>query len=295
MRRPLAAILLCTALALNLAALVLPFLQVSVGLGRDEDYSLLHTVCLLWNSGFPYLAVLVAAFSVAFPFAKLAVLGGVWAGRLDPRWGSRVGAIGKWSMLDLFLVVLLLAVAYDRILVTATPEPGLLVFALAITCSLLAGELLHPPEEMEVPPRRGVAMALLLGCAFLGTFAALLLPLFQTDAWYLSDVAYSIAGLVPTLWKSGAAVPAIAVALFLIAMPLARLVCLVLVRRRGGPWAGRAALLSRWSMLEPFALALAIFIVEGKEQMPTALAPGAVALIIAIAVSTAASWLLTRR
>lgn len=295
MRRPLAAILLCVGLALNLAALVLPFLQVSVGLGGEEDYSLLHTVRLLWNSGFPYLALLVAGFSVVFPFAKLAVLGGVWAGRLDPHWGSRVGAVGKWSMLDLFLVVLLLAVAYDRILVTATPEPGLLVFALAITCSMLAGELLHPPEDADVPPRRGIAMGVLLGCAFLGTFAALLLPLFSTDAWFLSDAAYSIAGLVPTLWKSGAAVPAIAVALFLIAMPLARLACLVLVRRRGGPWAGRAALLSRWSMLEPFALALAIFVIEGKDQVPTALAPGAVALIVAIVVSTTASWILARR
>ena len=295
MRRPLAAILLCLALALNIAALVLPFLQVAVGLGGAETYSLLHTVRLLWNSGFPGLAVLVAGFSVVFPFAKLAVLGGVCAGRLDPVWGSRVGAVAKWSMLDLFLVVLLLAIAYDRILVTATPEPGLLCFALAITCSMLAGELLHPPEDAAVPPRRGAAMALLVACAFLGTFAALLLPLFSTDAWFLNDVAYSIVGLVPALWKSGAAVPAIAVALFLIAMPLVRLACLVLVRRRGGPWAGRAALLSRWSMLEPFALALAIFVVEGKEQVPTALAPGAVALAVAIAISTVAAWILSRR
>jgi len=90
-------------------------------------------------------------------------------------------------------------------------------------------------------------------------------------------------------------VPALAVGLFLVLMPVLRLGCLVLVSSRGSAWLPAAQLAGRWSMLEPFALALAIFIVEGKSTIPTALGHGGVVLIGAIAISTVASWLLTRR
>jgi paraquat-inducible protein A len=292
--RPGVAILLFLALTLNVAALFLPFVEVRLGLDR-QTYSLMHSVKMLWDFNLVYLAVLVAGFSVVFPFAKLAILTGVLHRKLAPVWASRVGAVGKWSMLDLFLVVLLLAVSYDRLLVDAVPQWGLLCFAVSITLSMLAGELLHPHEHMTQPAKHGVGAAALVWIAALGTAGSLLLPLFKTEAWFLSDVAYSIIGLTQTLWKAGALVPAVAVGLFLVALPVARLLSLVLVNRVGGAWAGRAALLSRWSMHEPFALALAIFVIEGEGTIPTALAPGAIALLMAITVTSSAAWVLTRR
>jgi paraquat-inducible protein A len=267
-----------------------------VRLGLDhQTYSLLHSVKMLWDFELKYLAVLVAGFSVVFPFAKLAILTGVLNGKLAPIWASRVGAVGKWSMLDLFLVVLLLGVSYDRLLVDAVPQWGLLCFAVSITLSMVAGELLHPPETDTHPARHGTVAAILVWLAAFGTAGSLLLPLFKTDAWFLSDVAYSIVGITRTLWQAGAFVPAVAVGLFLVAFPVVRLLALVLVNRLGGAWTARAALLSRWSMHEPFALALTIFVIEGEGTIPTALAPGAIALLIAIAMTSGAAWVLTRR
>lgn len=292
----LASILWFFALALNLAALFLPFVSVSIG-ASTEDYSLLHTVDLLWQYGFPYLAVLVGLFSVVFPFAKLLVLAGVnWRG-WSPRWATTVGGLGKWSMLDLFLVVLLLAVSYDRLLVSAVPQVGLACFAFAIICSMVVGELLHPrttsetTTEPKVIHRRPWSLAL----AILGTVLAMTLPLFATDAWFMSDVSYSLVGIGVTLWHAGALVPALAVAIFLVVMPVLRLGCLVMVSNRGHTWLPAARFTGRWSMLEPFALALAIFVVEGKNTIPTALGHGGIVLVGAIAISSLASLMQTRR
>lgn len=292
----LASILWFLALVLNLAALFLPFVSVTIG-ASTEDYSLLHTVDLLWQYGFPYLAVLVGLFSVVFPFAKLLVLAGVNWRSWSPRWATAVGGLGKWSMLDLFLVVLLLAVSYDRLLVSAIPQVGLACFACAIICSMVVGELLHPRKTSETTsePQKIYRRPWSLALAIVGTVLAMTLPLFATDAWFMSDVNYSLVGIGATLWQAGAWVPALAVAIFLVVMPVLRLGCLVMVSRRGHTWLPAAEFTGRWSMLEPFALALAIFVVEGKSTIPTALGHGGIVLVGAIAISTSASWLLTRR
>jgi paraquat-inducible protein A len=293
MRRTVAGVLLLLALAANIAALFLPFVHVGIGL-QGHDYSLLHTVDLLWSYGFPILAVVVCGFSVVFPFAKIAVLGAVHQGRLDARWAVTIGGLGKWSMLDLFLVVLLLVVAYDRLLVSAEPQPGLPCFAVAVLLAMVAGELLHAPVEQDPTTQRGTRSRLLLGATVIGTGLALTLPLFATDAWFLADHTYSILGMVGLLAKSHALIPAAITLLFLIITPLLRLGCLILAAKQGGRWPEHAATLGRWAMLEPFALAVAIFVVEGKSQIPTTLLQGSIVLILAILGSSLASWFLIR-
>ncbi len=281
------------AVALNVTALLLPFVTVTIGV-TSEDYSLLHTVSMLWKGGFPGLAALVGLFSVAFPFAKLVVLAGVCWGGWSSRWVTTIGSLGKWSMLDLFLVVLLLAVSYDRLLVAATPKLGLLVFTLGIIASMVVGELLHQPfDHQPVLAKKWRWMVLFM--AMIGTTASMLLPLFATDAWFMTDVAYSLPGIGQRLFEVGAWVPACAVGLFLIIMPVVRLVFLSLLVFAGQRWSPAARFAGRWSMLEPFALALAIFIIEGKATLPSALDHGGMVLIAAMAVSALSSTYLTHR
>ena len=282
------------AFAMNLAALVLPFVSVTIGTST-EDYSLLHTVRMLWQYGFPWLAVVVGLFSVVFPFAKLTVLAGVlWRG-WSPRWAVTIGSLGKWSMLDLFLVILLLAVSYDRLLVSAIPRIGLVCFTCAIISSMVVGELLHPQTASAAENHHVHRRPFSLALAIIGTGLAMTLPLFATDAWFMNDVSYSLVGIGLTLWHAGALLPALIVGLFLVIAPVLRLGCLVLVSRRGRTWLPASEFAGRWSMLEPFALALAIFIVEGKDSIPTALDHGGIVLVAAILISSAASWMLTRR
>jgi uncharacterized paraquat-inducible protein A len=197
-------------------------------------------------------------------------------------------------MLDVFLVVLLLAVAYDRMLISATPKAGLIVFTIAILGSMIAGELLHEPlDRQPVEPKRWRWLALV--SAGLGTAASLCLPLFATDAWFLRDSAFSVVGIGQSLWQLGAWFPALTVGLFLVLMPVVRVVFLALLVLGGARWAPAARFAGRWSMLEPFALALAIFIFEGRETIPSALEHGGLVLIVAMALAAFSSTLLTQR
>src|SRR6188768_1311745 len=138
------------ALALNTLALFVPFLRVDAVLRGDKLYSLPRSVLLLWDAGLYLLALLVAVFSIAFPFAKLAVL--FWAARehgsAERRslWLERVGRLGRWSMLDVFLAALLLGLTNDGFFVDTEPRVGLPLFALAVGLSLFAGELLEAAE-----------------------------------------------------------------------------------------------------------------------------------------------------
>lgn len=95
-------------------------------------------------------------------------------------------------------------------------------------------------------------------------------------------IRIAIAGL----WETGAQVLAAVIALFLVVAPI---VCglgalRVLARLRRGEHAGRAqhflAVLRHWVMLDVFALALGIFLVEGRAFVKTDLSWGAYLLAL---------------
>src|SRR6185436_5306905 len=114
---------------------------------------------------------------------KLAVL--FWAARQrgSPErrslWLERVGRLGRWSMLDVFLAALLLGLTNDGFFVDTEPRVGLPLFALAVGLSLFAGELLEAAEgPARVRPLRRASAGerLLLALTWLFLSAALAEP-----------------------------------------------------------------------------------------------------------------------
>src|SRR4051812_8033280 len=94
-RRRLVFSLLGVSLACNVAALLTPFMDLRIGFST-EPYSLLNSVRMMWSTGLYVLAALVVAFSVVFPFAKLAILSWVASGAtLDPRRQSWLSAVER--------------------------------------------------------------------------------------------------------------------------------------------------------------------------------------------------------
>lgn len=297
----LAIAMLATSAACNLAVLFLPFMQLRIGLG-SQPYSLFRSVRMFWDSGLYVLAVLVVGFSIVFPFAKLAVLTAVL--RADPagpghrRWLDRVERLGKWSMLDVLLVCLILTLTSGQLLVHATPLVGIPVFTAAIVLSMLTGELLSASlrrggsEERRSDPdpeavRRLVVWLALGGLALLG---ALLFPFLRIRDWKLTDNAYSLLVLPGVLWHAGSKTSAIIVGAFLIVAPVAAWLSAFgwwWRARRGIPAADRLArfeMLRRWSMIDVFGLALAIFLVEGDYLMRTEVRWGALFLVAVVAI-----------
>ncbi len=227
-RRLLAGLLLASSLLCNLRALTLPFMELRTGL-KHKPYSLLTSAHMLWTSHLQVLSVLVVAFSVVFPFIKLGVLSWFCAiGRLGGP-GRRVLALvellGKWSMLDVFLVCIILTLTSSRRLVEAKPLEGITVFVAAIILSMIAGETLSSglPHAAPKPssPKKFRHAAWLLPLAGLALAGALRYPFLQIHDWFVTDASYSIMEVIPALRQSGATVPGQIVGIFLIGIPIA--------------------------------------------------------------------------
>ena len=128
--------------ALLAAGLVLPVMTVDRLFVFASRFSILESLEALWNAEEFFLFAAIALFSVAFPLAKLLGLLVLWcaADIRNPRTRARaawVGHLGRWSMLDVFLVAILLVTIRSASVAGARTEPGLYVFGTAVVVSIL--------------------------------------------------------------------------------------------------------------------------------------------------------------
>ena len=108
----------------------------------DNSYSVVTGVFGLAEDRQYLLAAVVFFWSVVFPIAKLALLHWLWFARTDQaqrtavlRWLDK---LGKWSMLDVYIVAVLIVAVKLGPLAEVTVEPGLYVFGAAVLLSMLA-------------------------------------------------------------------------------------------------------------------------------------------------------------
>ncbi|MFI4870905.1 MAG: paraquat-inducible protein A [Phycisphaerales bacterium JB061] len=137
------AALAAAALVLYVPALTLPVMTLS-RLGHESVNSIWSgTVRLLAEGHYP-VGLTIFFFSIVAPIAKLSALFALCFGR---RWLSRgakastyhaVEFIGRWGMLDVLLVAILVAIVKLGDLVTVTPGPGVVVFGVVVLLSMLA-------------------------------------------------------------------------------------------------------------------------------------------------------------
>ena len=108
----------------------------------ENHYSVFTGVVELAKHGDILLALVIFFFSMVFPFIKLLVLSLIWFRELGEEeraftlhW---LGILGKWSMLDVFAVAILVVVAKLRDLTKVEPRVGVYLFGLAIMLSMMA-------------------------------------------------------------------------------------------------------------------------------------------------------------
>lgn len=108
-----------------------------------ETYSILDGVIAFWSGGRYGLFVLVFAFSVVLPIAKIAL--GFWAWRRSAQSQPALervlklfATVSKWSMLDVFMVAVLVLALEGSVITTADIHVGLLLFAAAVVTSSFA-------------------------------------------------------------------------------------------------------------------------------------------------------------
>lgn len=137
-------------------------------LGSMFDFGLTSTVTDMWDAEVYTLAVLIAFFSGAWPYVKLAVMLLSWI--LPPGLLSLerretflvvLDALGKWSLVDFFVMVLFLCAFYMdlvlapglEVLVTVKPKWGFYSFLLATMISLGLGHTIVACHRLVTEPK----------------------------------------------------------------------------------------------------------------------------------------------
>lgn len=140
------------AAVLYVPANALPIMTTVSALQREE-HTLLGGILELWNDGSWGLSVIVFIASIAVPVLKIGVLGLLaWTVRYAPDWRRLerarlfrlIEAIGHWSMLDVYVVVLLAATIHFGPLASVTAGLGLLSFASVVVLTMLATYAFDP-------------------------------------------------------------------------------------------------------------------------------------------------------
>jgi paraquat-inducible protein A len=154
--------LLIAAAWITLAAgLVLPIMTTTKEFWWFEidrtTWSLGSGIATLYTDGHALLAVVVATFTVIVPVVKLAVVTLLWNGGLPDTagrtWLGVLSVISKWSMLDVFVVGVVIVVSKLSSLADAQAREGLFVFAAHVLLSMVVTKLLHHLDSRRLAER----------------------------------------------------------------------------------------------------------------------------------------------
>ena len=157
--------MIIVSLYFNILALTTPFLTIYHFIEFNEVYSLFGAVQLMWGYKIYVIAVLIVGFSIIFPFVKLIFLFLICFVFKNAKTRFRtitiIEALAKWSMLDVFVVCILLVMTNNQVFVSSEPEVGVYYFLLAIfisiICSILVDYLCvitYPVSSEKINDRR---------------------------------------------------------------------------------------------------------------------------------------------
>jgi paraquat-inducible protein A len=302
-RPAIPAALLLLASATLAAGLSMPVVTLRSGLVRDS-YSVPEGIADLARSGEVALALIVLAFSVVFPIVKLVLLARVLFRPLPEEARARLvralELLGRWSMLDVFVIAILIGSVHLGILSEAYAERGIYVFGAGILLSMFATLSVHrllrvPRERLRVP--RASRAERWMSLSSLTLFAlGLFLPLMVVEKFRFWDHEYSVWSASARMLAEGEHVLGCSVLFFVVLLPLARLLGIVCLRWARSPerFARPVLELEKWAMLDVFGLALLVVVAKIGSVASVQTRVGFWVLLAAAALSLRDSWALRR-
>lgn len=144
--------LLAAAYILYIPANLLPIMETRSLFGVQED-TIMSGIVYLWLSGSAGLALVVFVASIMVPLLKLLALTLLAASvHFRPTWRPHqrarlfriVEAVGRWSMLDIFVVALLAALVQIKSLASIMAGPGAAAFGAVVVLTMLASLSFDP-------------------------------------------------------------------------------------------------------------------------------------------------------
>ncbi|MCP4702353.1 MAG: paraquat-inducible protein A [Gammaproteobacteria bacterium] len=133
---------MATALALFLPGIFMPLMSLHKFYIFSNQVSLASAVWQLFQEGEWLLFMILFGFSILFPLAKLIVLYLIWNRALEKqkleRYLNFLAHYGKWSMLDVFVVAVLVVTIKLGAMAYVEIHFGLYAFTASVILSMLA-------------------------------------------------------------------------------------------------------------------------------------------------------------
>lgn len=152
--------LLVISTILLLAGLFLPMLTITQFIVISNDFSVMSGITELWKAGQYVLFVVIACFSVVVPLAKIALLFKLLQNDNRPhpiklKLLSLIHDYGRWAMLDVMVVAMLIVTVKMGAIASIQIHPGLYVFGAAVLLIMLTTQstvkLLDKPTASHSP------------------------------------------------------------------------------------------------------------------------------------------------
>ncbi|WNO08834.1 paraquat-inducible protein A [Teredinibacter sp. KSP-S5-2] len=144
--------LIIAATILYIPANILPIMTYS-SLGVVETDTIFSGVVELITAELYWIAIVVFVASILVPIAKLVVLSYlVWSVHTKMKTGVRhrqflyklTEFVGRWSMVDVFVVTMLVAIVQFGFVYTVEPEPAIIAFGAVVVLTMVAAESFDP-------------------------------------------------------------------------------------------------------------------------------------------------------
>jgi paraquat-inducible protein A len=144
--------LLITAAILYVPANLMPVTRV-VYVGRPQEDTILSGVDYFLKTGSWPLALVIFVASVLVPLSKFVVFSFLLVSvKMRSHWRPRLRAslyrvtesVGRWSMVDIFAITLMVAMLQAGRLASVVPRPGAMAFAMMVVATILAARCFDP-------------------------------------------------------------------------------------------------------------------------------------------------------
>ena len=144
--------LLITAMILYIPANMLPMMHTSSLFGSQSD-TIMSGVVYFWTSGSWYLALIIFFASIMVPMLKMiALMLLLVTTQRRSRWQTYqrtklyrlVEFVGRWSMLDIYVVAVIVALVQLQALATIEPGPGAIAFGAVVVLTMFAAMAFDP-------------------------------------------------------------------------------------------------------------------------------------------------------
>ena len=144
--------LLLTAMIMYIPANLLPMMHTSSLFGSESD-TIMSGVVYFWQAGEWYLALIIFFASITVPMLKMIALVLLLVTvQMRSRWQllqraklyRLVEFVGRWSMLDIYVVALMVALVQLKALATIIPGPGAIAFGAVVVLTMFAAMAFDP-------------------------------------------------------------------------------------------------------------------------------------------------------